>query len=600
MIRYMKKGQDILFFSGEIQIARLIGCSDAEDTLTILEDGIFEWRRQCRPVKKMCMELETCYSSEFYLIPGINYNGNGFGTFCEYEGDRYNGVPWVYGWHRAAIPAMTMSQDEKISVSLIGKANDGESCSLFYKKNSKQMVHRILWPEEESPKQLRLYRYADAFQTKMEPRTEFCVWIVFEEHPQQRAGYHRVLDFSWKQNYAISKNPLSLTEVWSYGIDYAKSLYTEEANGFCGFNIGLAWENENWEKRRYNKYEIGWCGQNALLANELLCEAIKHPEDMEARRMGFAVLDSWIKYASLPIGVVHSYYDPGQVRYLEACNLGTAGVEFFDAYDLSVKLKEERKLYLDAAFAICDFAVRVQKESGAFAKCWHEDGSVAIEEGSVGAFLALPLVEGYRRSKNQVYLKAAKKALRWYGKELTEQGFTTAGALDIFSIDKESAIPLLKGAVSMYREDKSEEWLVLAENAAWYLSTWQYSCTEKFSKETTLGKTGYDSFGGTLVSTVHEGMDSFALSYVPELYELGEQTGQTRWIERAKAIWRNGCQHVSDGTMIIDGHVRPKGSQDESFELSRQSVMGSASNWLVAWPGAFRMDIVRKVGAKIE
>ena len=52
--------------------------------------------------------------------------------------------------------------------------------------------------------------------------------------------------------------------------------------------------------------------------------------------------------------------------------------------------------------------------------------------------------------------------------------------------------------------------------------------------------------------------------------------------------------------MIIDDHVRPKGSQDESFELSRQSVMGSASNWLVAWPGAFRMDIVRKVGAKIE
>ena len=50
MIRYMKKGQDILFFSGEIQIARLIGCSDAEDTLTILEDGIFEWRRQCKPV----------------------------------------------------------------------------------------------------------------------------------------------------------------------------------------------------------------------------------------------------------------------------------------------------------------------------------------------------------------------------------------------------------------------------------------------------------------------------------------------------------------------------------------------------------------------
>ena len=84
MIRYMKKGQDILFFSGDIQIARLIGCSDVKDTLTILEDGIFEWRRQCKPVKKMCMELDTCYSSEFYLITGINYNVNGFGLMHLY------------------------------------------------------------------------------------------------------------------------------------------------------------------------------------------------------------------------------------------------------------------------------------------------------------------------------------------------------------------------------------------------------------------------------------------------------------------------------------------------------------------------------------
>ena len=61
--------------------------------------------------------------------------------------------------------------------------------------------------------------------------------------------------------------------------------------------------------------------------------------------------------------------------------------------------------------------------------------------------------------------------------------------------------------------------------------------------------------------------------------------------------WLPACIRWNDDYRC---HVRPKGSQDESFELSRQSVMGSASNWLVAWPGAFRMDIVRKVGAKIE
>ncbi len=84
------------------------------------------------------------------------------------------------------------------------------------------------------------------------------------------------------------------------------------------------------------------------------------------------------------------------------------------------------------------------------------------------------------------------------------------------------------------------------------------------------------------------------MCYVPELYRLWEITGEKRWYSRAKAAWRNGCQHISDGNLIIDGKVRPKGSQDESYTVTRQGKQGIASQWLVAWPASFRMETIRR------
>ena len=149
--------------------------------------------------------------------------------------------------------------------------------------------------------------------------------------------------------------------------------------------------------------------------------------------------------------------------------------------------------------------------------------------------------------------------------------------------------------MAFYHEEKTSRWLEAAVKCAWYLSTWQYSHTCHFETDCLLGQTGYDSFGGTLVSTVHEGIDPFALCYIPELYALGRATNETQWIQRARAIWRNGCQHLSDGTLKIDGKIRPKGSQDESYTVTRQGKRGNASQWLVAWPTSFRLEVLRKM-----
>ena len=48
------------------------------------------------------------------------------------------------------------------------------------------------------------------------------------------------------------------------------------------------------------------------------------------------------------------------------------------------------------------------------------------------------------------------------------------------------------------------------------------------------------------------------------------------------------------GTAFEDTDDAP-GSQDESYTVTRQGKRGIASGWLVAWPGSFRMEALRRL-----
>lgn len=100
MIQWKKKGLDTCFYKDGLQLARAVGAEGCEDSFEEIETGVFCWKRKCRPAVRMVMELRAAYSPDFTMIPGVNYNGNGWGTFCEYTSDRYHGEPWQYGWHR--------------------------------------------------------------------------------------------------------------------------------------------------------------------------------------------------------------------------------------------------------------------------------------------------------------------------------------------------------------------------------------------------------------------------------------------------------------------------------------------------------------------
>ena len=74
--------------------------------------------------------------------------------------------------------------------------------------------------------------------------------------------------------------------------------------------------------------------------------------------------------------------------------------------------------------------------------------------------------------------------------------------------------------------------------------------------------------------------------------KLAQLTGNDIWRQRARALWYNGLQLLSDGTLVIRGRVRPAGSQDESFRHTRWGRIDRRifipSEWCTVWQGSFR------------
>lgn len=575
-------------------IATLLRAEGCEDALTIDGEALF-WRRVCAaPAARMEMAVKTRFVPVHTMVPAVSYDGNAFGTDHEYKGYSENGVAYTFAGHRTAIPAATASWNDRVSLALC--ASDGDNVSGSLLPDDSGTLHRVLWPEIEEPRVLHAHSWAEAYRGEMEPRSEFTARLFIGDGVE--LAWRMMLRDAWARGDRDEAPCLEAAEVWRRGVSYAKRLYTEEDDGMKAFSIGFTWNGSAWVKRDKMKYEIGWCGQNASLAVSLLHQALMHDDD-EAMRMGFSVLDSWLHRARSEQGFLLTRYDPPGLP-IDAVNLGNAGVQFFDAWHISKRLYRERPEYRDAALEICDFAMERQQPDGLIGVSWNQDGTANNLTGTAGGFLILPLARAFLETGEARYKDAAERAFHYYYNEFNKNGYGTAGALDTYCIDKESVIPLLKGALLLHRATGAEGYLKCAEAAAYYLSTWQWHHTVKYPEDAVLAVMGYDTFGGTAVSTSHHHIDPFALSYVTELVELSRLTGDPQWERRALAIWSNGVQCISDGTLRIKGKAeRPEGSQDEGYLHTRWGDFGvddgyfSVSQWLVAWPGAFRLETLR-------
>ena len=586
----------------------------AADALREVRPGVFEWTRtfdyrgqdHVRPVR-LTMELEALYASRYSLIPAVSYDGNAWGTGLEPKGFAKDGKPWTFAYHRTSIPGATCSESEAWSVALFsepGQVPGGFSCALEPGKD--RTVHRLVWPEEETP---LVYSGRDAYQDAYRGDLRMSrgqtialrAWIVVAPVATPRHGWHALVDAAWALNARPVRPRFEPEELWELGVQFAADELWAEEKGFSGFSIGLRWDPQErgWVQRWSWKYEIGWAGQNLSLANAMLADHLLSKEKGSLDK-GLRCLDTWLRNARLKNGLFRCHYDHiiglerSENEVQDACNLGQAAQGYFEAYDLAARCGLRKPEYRAAALGVCDFALKAMRADGRIGKSWRNDGRAVDPEGTIGAFLIPPLVTAFRATHKAAYLEAAERAFAFYFGEFAKNGFTTAGALDTHCIDKESATPLLKAALELHDVTGRETYLRRAEDVSYYLATWQWHYTVPYAEGTVLRELGYDTFGGTAVSTQHHHQDPYALVVVNDWIKLAALTGKAMWRERALAAWANASIGISNGDLVVMGKTRPYGSQDEGFLHTRWVRPFAVSEWLVAWPAAFRLEILRQ------
>ena len=549
-------------------------------------------------------------ASDFWMIPAVSYNGNNWGRGHEPKGAQENGQWRTISYRRTAIPGAIYSEGTQYAVATWSDTpqQEREAYACSVQPDESETRHCYIWPEEEMPS---TYAGRDRFAPgwckavplkKGETLTKtiyLCITPRLAEHAAMRGFLKRAWDMAPKVKPTI----YSAEKLWELGIRYAKeSLWTEDGD-FRGFSIGLLPSDDGkWFQRRGGKYEIGWCGQNASYAISLLHDYLKNGSQ-ESLEKGMATLDTWAR-CSLPNGLFTVRYDNPDGP-IDACNLGVAAANFFEAHDVAAQCGFDRPGYDSLAYRICDFVMNDQQPDGGYAKGWHPNGESIYREGTTGCFVVPAMLEAYRRSGNKAYLTSAQRAYHYYLAGLKRDGFTTAGALDTWCIDKESSMALLRSAMRFHSLTGEPEYLEDALAVSNYLSTWLWHYDEKYPEDDDFTIYDYHTFGATAVSVQHNHLDPYALLWVADWVELSALTGDSQWREKAEAIWHNGNQLVSDGTLEINGRQRPAGAQNEAyFECQWGFQPGEEvhriNNWLVAWPGAFRLETLRRLPPDVK
>lgn len=557
--------------------------------------------------------------SEWWMLPSISYNGNPWGHGQDPKGasDGENGW-WTYSYRRSPIPGAIYSENSYFAVATWGDVpqNEEEDFSFSIMPMKDCTVHRIIWPEEEKP---RTYwsrdKYADGWRdTCMMKCGDIKQMSVYVDVTPTKEGHKAISHFlanAWKLAEKKTFDLPSSQQLWEWGIRFVKEYQWDPQGDLKGFRTGVVplvdGEDHGMENygdffevipgdegkwRKIQGYQSGWVGQNISLGCSLLADYLK-TGDTTSLSMGISTLDSWAGRYVADKGLFPTEW---QGNWYDACHMGTVSIMYREAYKLAAKCGYERPQYLDIALGICDCSIKSQKEDGSYCRCWDADGQELSYDGFTATYILPAMVEAYCQTNDEKYLQSVRSAFNYFKDAFYSSGFTTNGALDTDCIDKESCLPFFIAAVRLYEVLKEKEYLDDAIALGYYISTWLWCYDGVYPENDSFTIHSFHTFGGTAISTQHQALDTFGLLPVEEMRRLSEYTGDPQWKEKADAMWNFCCQLISDGNLEINGRIRPVGGQSEAFFQAEWKLYSNRSrfdNWLVSWPNALRLQILR-------
>jgi len=582
------------------------------DNIQELSPGFYKINRKYASERECSVvpvfECESLFKPSFYMIPGLSYNGNRWGKGKEPKGLSHNEEPWVFAYNRTTIPAATFSEDDKVSLGLFVDDKESNSlisaCSIIEAESG--IIHRIIWPDREEP---MTYIGRDTYMEATQPEISFKKGETFEVAfyislcavEKKNFGWTKTLDKAWQIFKRDMPGVMDAEHFRKLRLDYIKKALYVRKGDYSLFEMGYVPNDDKTDfiPRSVTSYELGWCGQNASQALALIHDYINHKNE-DSLQIALLVLDTWVTYATLDCGLFRVYFDdiidPDiPIKYaIDTCNLGWGMWMLLEAYQSLKSVGMEKPAYYRTAINACDFFVKNRADNGSFGKMWSVDGTSEDTGGTIGCFILLGLFKAYELTQKTEYLDVVKQMFRYYVERDLNQMECTAGALDTQCVDKETCWPLFKIGLDLYELTKDKKYLDDSINAGYYLLSFMFHYDAIYAPDSDFTVHGYRTYGGTTVSAQHHHLDPWGSLLAYDFYRLYKCTGDEDWKIRAIALWKNAMLCVSDGEMIVHGIKRAASTQNEAFanckfKFDTSGYPGEINDWLVAWPGAFKL-----------
>lgn len=589
---------DHAYADGKLRVQQTL-TQDRPDTLRVRR----EWENvsgECVHIR-CALKVKARFVAERYLIPCVNYNGNRWGKGCEPKGIERDGQPWVFSAQRTGIPACTISEcaDQALAVFAVDTPKSLDSACSLEADSDGVLTHVIWYPAIERPlTYCRRDEYGPAWEPELtlEPGEklilEAYIWTGVPYWPNYAAA--NVQDVALELFKPEPPQIADEVELRTAGIAYARTLMTDFDSGRL-LIIGLSPKGDGFA--RNDHFEIGWCGQNALYARMMLRE-YQRTGEKALYDSAISVLDTWLK-ARQPNGLMYVHYEKRFTddSAVDTCNLGYAAAEYARCHKLMRGLGQDKPEWLALARGICDFFIEHFSNEVGFGKSWDaRTGELLDGGGTIGAYIIMGLMEVWSETGDTRYLECAQRAFDFYVRRDLDEFTCTAGALDTVCVDKETSGALVIGGIQLYEATGDARYLEDARRAAYYFCSWMFYYDANYAPDSDFARYGWRTTGGTSVSAQHHHIDGWGAAMSGWLLRLARYTGDERWRLRARLLFANAAQCVAlhEGE-LVRGRKRPRGSQNEAYIHCRWGLSatepqpGSFNDWLVAWPGAFRL-----------
>lgn len=346
---------------------------------------------------------------------------------------------------------------------------------------------------------------------------------------------------------------------------YQKSLQ-EAARGLFETFLHVNWDNQ--EKEYTNRScrvpdntklrpwrivpEIGWTGGGVLAYPLVLCRWLL--DEVSDETFGDAlpgegilerIIDSYHEESGLFYDLTRPAQDGSRVNgwwtgygLVKDCHCAyTVASGLYYVLKTVMFLKKQGIAYpqrwTEVSRRVMDTAIRLQREDGAFGYTYSTTRPEVLDwDGFAGCWFAPCAVYFYRLTGESTYLEAARKALRYYGKQVKALNCWGTPMDTWKSVDQEGNIAFVHGCRLLHESTGEQEFLELLQNGAEYEYLWRYGF--QTNPDYRPLNSGWVACGGSVTSVSNPHIHPMGVLIDEDLRYLAEVTGDSYHQSRAE------------------------------------------------------------------